>query len=159
MPRQLTATAFPCLWPRLIGALTPSRRTMKHTSHEDAPTVTFRCEVEAPDLEAFVACLALGTLEAMKSAAWSSDAGTWTLARPVFWRTLESAGLPADLLAVLQSADELAALEALGGHAAMEAELDKMIDAIRGRLRGTSSHMWRAEWHGPETSLSERRDL
>lgn len=131
---------------------------MKNSSPEDAPAATFQCEVEAPDLEAFVACLALGTLEAMRSAAWSSDAGAWTLARPVFWRTLESAGLPTDLLAVLHSADELSALEALGGRAAMEAKLDEMIDVIRGRLRGSSSRMWRAEWHGPATSLSERRD-
>jgi hypothetical protein len=106
--------------------------------------------VEAPDLEAFVTCLVLGTLEAMRSAAWSTEAGTWTLARPAFWRPLEIAGLPADLLAVLQRADELSAIEALNGRTAVEAELDEMIEAVRARLAGTASHMWRATWLGSE---------
>jgi hypothetical protein len=40
------------------------------------------------DQEAFVLCLALGTLEAMRREDWPLDAGIWTLARPIFWQPL-----------------------------------------------------------------------
>jgi hypothetical protein len=129
-----------------------------HTLPEKEPEVVFRCEVDAPDLEAFVACLALGTLEAMRSGSWPSRAGTWTLARPAFWQTLESAGLPKSLLDVIQSADELSALEALSGPPAVDVELDKMIEAVRASLAKTASSMWRATWFGPDVARAERTD-
>lgn len=129
-----------------------------HTLPGKQPEVAFQCEVDAADLEAFVACLALGTLEAMRSGLWPSSAGTWTLARPIFRQTLESAGLPKSLLDVIQSADELSALEALCGRPALEAELDKMIEAVRGSLAKTASTMWRATWCGPDVARADRAE-
>lgn len=119
-----------------------------HTSPSNASKCTFRCEVDASDLEAFVGCLALGTLEAMRSGTWPSEAGTWTLARPVFWRALEGAGLDKELLDVLQRADELSALEGLMGRQAVDAELDNMIKVVRARLAEKASTSWRATWLG-----------
>lgn len=118
-----------------------------HASPDDAaPEGVFRCEVAPSDLEAFVACLALGALEAMRSGSWPTEAGIWTLARPVFRRRLESAGLPGPLLDVLQRADELSALEELAGRSAAQAELDRMIEIVRASLAGTASTLWRARW-------------
>lgn len=118
----------------------------------NGPEPTFRCEVAASDLEAFVACLALGTLEAMKSGTWPPEAGTWTLARPIFVRSLESSGLSKELLDVLQRADELSALESLSGRSAVNVELDKMIGVVRTHLAASASTTWRARWFVPDAS-------
>ena len=123
-----------------------------HTAPSNASKGTFRCEVDASDLEAFVACLALGTLEAMRLGTWPLDAGTWTLARPEFWQALEVSGLPKELLDVLQRADELSALEALCGRPAVEAELDRMLEVVRARLAEKTSSLWRATWFGLDAS-------
>lgn len=125
---------------------------MKPSSPDSQPTSAYRLEVDAADLEAFVACLALGTLEAIRSGAWSPEAGIWTLAPPIFRRPLERAGLPADLLDVLDRAGELSALGELAGRPAMIAELDRMIAALRARLRETASRPWRGAWLGPAAS-------
>jgi hypothetical protein len=132
---------------------------VNHVFQKMPPTSAFRCEVEAPDLEAFVACLALGTLDAIRLGTWSLEAGTWTLARPAFLQNLKNAGLRTELLDVLERADELGALEALSGHSAAELELDKMIQAVRLCLKGTASNLWCAKWLGPDVSRAEGREL
>jgi len=48
-----------------------------------------KLSVSSDTLEPFVLCLALGTLEAMKSKVWSSEAGIWTIGRPNFLSILE----------------------------------------------------------------------
>lgn len=113
---------------------------------------THRCEVDAADLDAFVACIALGTLEAMKSCSWPLQSGIWTLARPAFWQNLENAGLHNDILDVLQRADELSAIESLTGRPAAEAELERMIAVVRTCLAAKASNAWRATWVAHEQS-------
>lgn len=54
--------------------------------------------VAASDREAFALCLALGTLEAVRSGDWPTEAGIWTIARPVFREPLETEGIPEDVL-------------------------------------------------------------
>lgn len=126
-----------------------------HASPDDAaPEGVFRCEVAPSDLEAFVACLALGALEAMRSGSWPTEAGIWTLARPVFRRRLESAGLPGPLLDVLQRADELSALEELAGRSAAQADRDRPREPRRNRVDLVARPVGRAggsEGGGPRT--------
>src|SRR5690242_839038 len=67
--------------------------------------------VNSDTLEPFVLCLALGTLEAMKSKIWSAEAGIWTIGRPNFWSKLEKMKVSEDTLNILVEFDEFDALE------------------------------------------------
>src|SRR5262249_3537479 len=95
---------------------------------------THLLEVATDHREAFVSCLALGTLEAMRGGSWPLEAGIWTLRRPVFFQSLASGGVAAEVVAELEASDELAALARLSGRPAADARLDQMIAAVRARL-------------------------
>jgi hypothetical protein len=111
---------------------------------------TINLEIDSADRDALVLCLALGTLEAMRSGVWPLEAGIWTLGRPRFWEPLKRGGVPEEVLDVLQAADELDALEGLSGRAAAEALLDRMLGVIRSHLEALPEKSWRARWpdHG-----------
>ncbi len=100
--------------------------------------------LEVSDREAFVLCLTLGTLEAMRGGAWPLESGIWTLARPVFWEAL--ADVDDAVVEALQSADELDALAKLCGYPAAEAALDRMIAVVRARLSVLPKKSWYARW-------------
>jgi hypothetical protein len=114
------------------------------------PAEITHLEVAVADREALTLCLALGTLEAMRLGLWPLDAGIWTLGRPVFWEPLERAGVPAEVLAVLQSSDELNALSLSAGRSKAEAVLDQMINTVRSRLAALPEKSWYARWAGGE---------
>lgn len=103
-------------------------------------------EVAIADREAFVLCLALGTLEAMRGGAWPLEAGVWSLGRPAFWEPLASDVVAPEVVAALRSADELSALAELGGSSAAEAALDRMIAVVRSRLSALPEKCWYARW-------------
>ena len=113
---------------------------------------TMNLEIASTSCDAFVMCLALGTLEAMRSGTWPLEAGIWTLGRPVFWEPLKRAGVSEEILDILQTADELAALEKLGGRAAAEAVLDRMLETIRRHLDALPDKNWRAGWSGHDVA-------
>lgn len=109
---------------------------------------THRFEVGENDLEAFSLCLILGTLEAMRSGAWSTEAGIWTLGRPIFWKPLAAAGVAKEVIDVLEGADELKAIENLRGRKAVEDVLDRSIAVVRSRLAALPGRFWYAFWSG-----------
>ena len=111
---------------------------------------THNLEVAQADREAFVLCLALGTLEAMRSGAWPLEAGIWSLGRPAFWQPLVASG--SEAVKVLQEADELSALQKLAGRPAAEAALDRMISAVRSRLSALPEKSWYARWSGGDSA-------
>ncbi len=95
--------------------------------------------------EAFVLCLALGTLRAIKNGVLASDAGTWTLGRPIFWEPLERDGIVSqDVLGVLKSADEFGAIRKLSGEAAFQAALGRSLTVLEERLRQIGEASWYA---------------
>lgn len=105
---------------------------------------TYLLEIGNGDREAFVLCLALGTLEAMRGGLWPLTAGIWTLARPIFWEPL--AEIDAKAVEVLQTADELSAIAKVVGQPAADAELDRMIGVVRARLAALPEKTWYAQW-------------
>jgi len=107
---------------------------------------THLLEVAAADREAFVLCLALGTLEAMRGGTWPLEAGIWTLSRPVFLQPVASSGVAPEVVAELEGADELEALARLSGRPAADAKLDRMIAAVRSRLSALNERSWYARW-------------
>ena len=102
--------------------------------------------VSSETFEPFVLCLALGTLEAMKTGIWSSEAGIWTIGRPDFLEKLEELNISEETINVLVQFDELNALEKFGGREDFERELLKIEDVIKKRLEDFSENFWNARW-------------
>jgi hypothetical protein len=105
-----------------------------------------RLQVAVADREAFALCLALGTLEAIRSEAWTTEAGIWTLSRPVFREELDSIGMPEEVLDVFRSADELSLLEQLAGREAVEQKLQVWVSVLQARLATLPERCWYARW-------------
>jgi hypothetical protein len=106
-------------------------------------------EIARADREAFVLCLALGTLEAMRGGAWPLEAGIWTLGRTAFWQPLVESD--SGVVEVFQAADELSALAKLAGRPVAEEALDRMIAAVRSRLSALPEKSWKARWSGGDS--------
>ena len=102
--------------------------------------------VSSETFEPFVLCLALGTLEAMKSKVWSSEAGIWTVGRPAFLSKLEEMKVSDETLDVLVQFDELNALEKFVEEEAFDKELIKIEQTIKKRLTNFSKDFWNAGW-------------
>lgn len=79
------------------------------------PTDDHSLRVFKEGLEAFAICLVLGTLQAIRSEAWSPDAGAWTIGLPRFEGLLENADFPEDVMAVIDQAGEFSAIRDLTG--------------------------------------------
>ncbi len=70
-------------------------------------------EIENADF--YIASLAIGILEGIKSESLSLETGIWSLARPIFWAHLNSNLISAELIKLVSSLDEIDALQSLGG--------------------------------------------
>ncbi len=116
------------------------------SSIEYMTTDNHNLQVSKEGLEAFALCLALGTLEAIRSKAWPPDAGIWTLGRPRFKSLLEKSNFPEDVMAVIEQADELSAIQELSGMDAYSKCLNQSITVLTERLKEVSGHYWHAGW-------------
>jgi hypothetical protein len=97
-------------------------------------------------LDAFVICLAIGTLQAIKSKTIPASAGIWTLDPPRFWKPLaEHALVSQDVLEVLQTCDELSAIQELIPNQ-FEATIIELLDKLTAELKGIDDPVWRIEW-------------
>ena len=103
-------------------------------------------EVSQEGLEAFALCLALGTLEAIRSKAWDPDAGIWTIGRPIFKSLLEKSNFPKNVMDVFEQADELSAIQKSSGMDAYSRCLDQSITVLTERLKELSDQYWYAGW-------------
>ncbi len=102
--------------------------------------------VSSDSFEPFVLCLALGTLEAMKSRVWSAEAGIWTIGRPDFLEKLEELNVSEETINLLVQFDELSALEKLVDIEEFNRELLKIERKIKERLEDFSAYFWNARW-------------
>jgi hypothetical protein len=102
--------------------------------------------VNSETFEPFVLCLALGTLEAMKSRVWSSEAGIWTIGRPNFLDKLEELKVSDETISILVEFDELNALEKFVDKDDFDRKLLKVEQNIKKRLEGFSEKFWDAKW-------------
>lgn len=75
---------------------------------------TIKLELEENAAEFYIASLARGILEGMKSGALPLEIGIWSLGRPAFRSATLATSISAELTAVLESFDELNALAELG---------------------------------------------
>ena len=96
--------------------------------------------------EPFVLCLALGTLEAIKSGVWSSEAGIWTIGRPNFLDKLEELKVSEETINILVEFDELNALEKFVSRDDFNEKLSGIERDIKKRLARFSENFWNARW-------------
>ncbi|SFI97735.1 hypothetical protein SAMN05216602_3542 [Pseudomonas argentinensis] len=89
---------------------------------------TLRLEFEENASEFYIASLARGILEGIKSGALTSETGVWSLGRPVFKCALTTCPISAELRDVLEGFDELSALSELGID--LGPTLQQMTDAL-----------------------------
>ena len=101
--------------------------------------------VSVETFEPFVLCLALGTLEAIKSEIWSSEAGIWTIGRPNFLDELEKMNVSEETVNIFAQFDEISTLEELNKEV-FEEELQKIEQKIKQRLENFSGKYWNAKW-------------
>lgn len=107
---------------------------------------TQKLEISKETVEAFILCLALGTLEAMKSDIWSLDAGIWTIRRPVFFEKLKEFGISQNLLEELDQLDELSALKSASDADKVTAEIERIEKILKQQLSLHSDTFWNAKW-------------
>ncbi len=100
--------------------------------------------------EPFVLCLALGTLEAIKSGVWSSEAGIWTIGRPNFLDKLEELKVSQETIDILVEFDELSALEKFVSRDDFREKLLRIERDIKKQLTGFSGNFWNARWEPEE---------
>lgn len=102
--------------------------------------------VKTETFEPFVLCLALGTLETIRSEIWSSKAGIWTIGRPNFLDELEKMSVSEETLNILVEFDELSALEEFVSKDDFTDKLNKIEENIKKRLEDFSGKFWSAKW-------------
>lgn len=104
------------------------------------------CQISEDDLPAFVAYLALGTLEAIRAGTVAPKVGIWTLGMPITWKPLEEAKLvPQAIIDVLRTSDELSAIQKLVPHT-FDATVSDLIERLHTALKEMPNQTWRVEW-------------
>jgi hypothetical protein len=111
---------------------------------------SYTLAVASADREAFALCLALGTLEAIRSGSWPINAGASTIARREFVDPLVEAGVPDEILYHFRNADALLAFGVLLGAPGVERRLNDAVAALKARLATLSRPSWDARWEGGE---------
>lgn len=98
------------------------------------------------NVPAFVACLTLGTLEAIRAGAMDAADGIWTLGAPRTWEPLErDRRVPPELLRVLKTGDEIDAAKTLLGPAYVGI-VDELKQAVLGLIETRRDKIWRLTW-------------
>jgi len=101
-------------------------------------------------LDAFLACLGIGTLFAIKEGALPAEAGIWSLAVPRVWKPLESNLMVSrEMIEVFRTFDELSALQQLSPNEFPD-EVSKLIDTLLTELRKVQNPIWQIEWSSEE---------
>ena len=119
---------------------------MSFTFFNYMPEKYEQLSVSVETFEPFVLCLALGTIEAIKSEVWSAESGIWTLGRPNFLDKLEEMQISEDTINILVQFDELNTLKKLVEKDIFENEIVKIEEAIKKRLKDFSATYWNAKW-------------
>lgn len=115
--------------------------------------MTVRFQIAKHDLPAFLACLAIGTLDAIRRGVLPAEAGIWTLGAPKIWRQLESTSpVIQEISDVLQTCDELSAIKKLRPDS-FDAEVAKLIERLQVVLASIQEPVWQIE-SAPESAYA-----
>ncbi|MCP4540458.1 MAG: hypothetical protein GY832_25245 [Chloroflexi bacterium] len=112
---------------------------------------TVQLQVTEENLAAFLSCLGIGTLFAIRAGVLSTDAGIWSLGVPRVWEPfIGSSKVSQEIIKVLQSCDELSAIQKLQPDK-LNAEITQLIDRLQAELGQVQDPVWQMEWLGLDT--------
>ena len=116
--------------------------------------MVMRLLIPEESLAAFLACLGIGTLQAIRTGALRPEAGTWTLGPPRVWGPLVSrSAVPREIIEVFQTCDELAAMRQLLPET-FDAEVGKLIERLERQLARIEDPVWTISWDTPAEGTS-----
>ncbi len=102
--------------------------------------------IPVSDLDTFLACLGIGTLEAIRSGAMPVEAGIWSLGVPELLEPLAERRLvSAEILDVLGTADELAAIRENDSER-FHSLLSELIGRLQNGIARAEDPIWHAAW-------------
>jgi hypothetical protein len=102
--------------------------------------------IKKDDRNAFLACLGLGTLYAIRKGVVRPQAGIWTLGRPNVWAPLQDdPEISPEIIAVFSASDELSAIRKLRPDQ-FEAVIDELIGRLEDVLKSTGDRFWNVCW-------------
>lgn len=97
------------------------------------------------DLPVFVACLGVGTLQAIRDGILPLEVGIWTLSSPIFIKSIEDNDISPEVVNVFQTADELSALKELAPEE-FKAQVDLLINRLLQELISNPNPTWSIKW-------------
>lgn len=104
-------------------------------------------KIRETDLPAFLACLGIGVLSAIRTGTLPPEMGIWTLAAPKFWKPLlDISAVPRGILDVLQTCDELSAMRRLMAEDEFDAQVAGLIDQLQIELAKIEDPVWEVRW-------------
>ena len=94
----------------------------------------------------FLACLGIGTLQAIRDGTLPADVGIWSLSAPQFCEELSAnPSIPQEIVEVFQMSDELSALKELAPDK-FSGEVEKLIHKLYTVLATIEEPAWRLQW-------------
>ena len=97
--------------------------------------MSVQMQVSKDVLPAFLACLGIGTLHAIRMGAVPAEAGTWTLASPRFLSPIQDRSMaPKEVIEVCRVCDELGAIQKLLGPGEFDNAVAELIERLRAVL-------------------------
>jgi hypothetical protein len=104
--------------------------------------LTLQTTFDPETTSAFFSFLAYGILTAIQRGLVPPETGIWTIGRPQFWQALEHhPAISPEVLAILQEADEWAALQALNP-IAYETTLARCLETLEAELQKSDLPAW-----------------
>jgi hypothetical protein len=77
---------------------------------------------------------------------WNSEAGIWTIRRPIFFERLKSFGIPQAVIDKLDMFDELSAIQQSCNKDGFITEIESIESIIKTRLKDFNDNFWYAKW-------------
>lgn len=110
-------------------------------------------QIEITEPSAFVACLALGTLRAIRVGALTPDAGIWSLGQPwVYAREYLAGHVHDELLDVLSACDELPLIGDMLGRDYRDEVIDGFIERVTAVIAQEPERFFGMRWVDGEVS-------
>jgi hypothetical protein len=105
-----------------------------------------RFQIPKDDLPAFLACLGIGTLQAILDGVLLPEVGIWTLGAPRTWKPLnDESYISREIMEVFQTSDELSALKQLAPDQ-FDLQVKNLINQLQKELSKNANPSWHLEW-------------
>jgi hypothetical protein len=107
-------------------------------------------------LPAFLACLGIGTLQAIREHVVLAEVGIWTLAPPKMWEPLlDKSNVPDEIINIFKQCDELYVFQEYIPDQ-FDSTVSNLIDRLKLILSNLDEQAWDIEWVTESDDISDR---